>query len=68
MDIVERALTVAHNGVRGGACEGFLAAPVRGSRAGVLVLAGSASARRQFRIARSDRGVGSTDQADQDPG
>ncbi|WNO67669.1 acyl-CoA thioesterase [Streptomyces sp. NBC_00121] len=41
MDIVERALTVADNGVRGGACEGFLAAPVRGSEAGVLVLAGS---------------------------
>jgi hypothetical protein len=41
MDIVERALTAAHNGVRGGACEGFLAAPVRGSGAGVLVLAGS---------------------------
>lgn len=41
MDIVERALTVAHNGVRGGACAGFLAAPVRGSGAGVLVLAGS---------------------------
>lgn len=41
MDIVERVLTVAHNGVRGGACEGFLAAPVRGSGAGVLVLSGS---------------------------
>lgn len=41
MVAVERALTVAHNGVRGGACEGFLAAPVRGSVAGVLVLSGS---------------------------
>ncbi|MFB7217427.1 hypothetical protein [Streptomyces sp. NPDC056227] len=41
MGVIERALTVPHDGVRGGACEGFLAAPARGGDTGVLVLAGS---------------------------
>lgn len=41
MDILERALVVPHSGVRGGACEAFLATPARGSDTGVLVLAGS---------------------------
>ncbi|MFF1832976.1 acyl-CoA thioester hydrolase/BAAT C-terminal domain-containing protein [Streptomyces sp. NPDC058231] len=47
MDIVEHALTVPHDGAGEGTydggygCEGFLATPVRGGEAGVLVLAGS---------------------------
>ncbi|MFD9539986.1 acyl-CoA thioester hydrolase/BAAT C-terminal domain-containing protein [Streptomyces sp. NPDC060022] len=41
MNIVERTLTVVPDGERGGACEGFLAAPAEGGGAGVLVLAGS---------------------------
>ncbi|MET7368583.1 hypothetical protein ABZS61_22575 [Streptomyces sp. NPDC005566] len=41
MNLVERTLTVGHNGERGGTCEGFLAAPAQEGGPGVLVLAGS---------------------------